>query len=187
MKSTACRDIHRMKYDGKKKRGKAVRASRESRAVLGARFKALLADTGLSPEAAGKLLHVTARTIRYWISGKVTVPYAAYRLVRIMRLFELPCVGWDGWHMHSGRLWSPEGHGFVPSDSTWWGLLVRKAHMFGELYERDRQTAILLQRMGSGRRAPTEPVAPTGCASAPEGGPGLAVCDAPSGEAGRAA
>lgn len=95
------------------------------------------------------MLHVTPRTIRNWISGKVTVPYAAYKLVRVMRLFELPCTGWDGWCMHSGRLWSPEGHGFLPSDSSWWGLLVRKAALFQQMYERDRLVTAALQNMRS--------------------------------------
>jgi hypothetical protein len=90
---------------------------------------------------------VTPRTIRYWISGKVLVPYAAYKLVRVMRLFELPCAGWDGWHMHSGRLWSPEGHGFLPGDSDWWGMLVRKAALFKPMYDRANQLDVAMQRM----------------------------------------
>jgi len=93
-------------------------------------------------------LHVTPRTIRYWISGKVLVPYAAYKLVRIMRLFELPCSGWHGWHMHSGRLWSPEGYGFKPEDSDWWSLLVRRATGYDRLCaaERQRHMDIVMQR-----------------------------------------
>lgn len=120
------------------------------RAMLGSRFRVLLADTGLSVEAAAQLLHVTPRTVRYWISGRVTVPYAAYKLVRVLRLFELPCPGWEGWHMHSGRLWSPEGHGFLPADSSWWGLLVRKAALFSQFYDRERQLDVLFQRLGAG-------------------------------------
>jgi hypothetical protein len=41
--------------------------------MLGSRFKVLLSDAGLSPEQAGKLLHVTPRTIRHWISGGMTL------------------------------------------------------------------------------------------------------------------
>lgn len=118
--------------------------------MLGSRFRVLLADAGLSVEAAAQLLHVTPRTVRYWISGRVTVPYAAYKLVRVLRLFELPCAGWEGWHMHSGRLWSPEGHGFLPADSSWWSLLVRKSALFGQLYDRGRQLDVLFQRLGAG-------------------------------------
>ena len=140
--------IHRMKYD---KRKTTSQKTRENCALLGSRFKILLADAGLTPESAGKLLHVTPRTIRYWISGKVRVPYAAYKLVRIMRLFELPCKGWDGWHMHSGKLWSPEGFGFVPSDSSWWGLLVRQARGFKTMY--DRETMLLAAGVSADRAA----------------------------------
>jgi transcriptional regulator with XRE-family HTH domain len=54
------------------------------RSTLGERFKILLLDAGLTPETAGKELHVSPRTVRYWISGKVLVPYAAFRLIRIL-------------------------------------------------------------------------------------------------------
>jgi len=77
----------------------------------------------------------------------VLVPYAAYKLVRILRLFELPGDGWSGWHMHSGRLWSPEGYGFSPGDSDWWGLLVRRAEGFGRTFERAQQLDLALQRL----------------------------------------
>lgn len=129
------------------------------------------------------MLHVTPRTIRYWVSGRVTVPYAAFRLLRVMRLFELPMSGWEGWHMHSGKLWSPEGHGFIPSDSSWWGLLVRKAALFGEMYERDRQLDIAMQRTVNGPVGLTQ-AGPTARAE-PDVGP--VASDAPTGEAGRAA
>lgn len=76
-----------------------------------------------------KLLQVTERTVYAWISGRTAVPYAAYKLLRLFRWFELPGP-WDGWHMHSGKLWSPEGLGFDPSDAVWWSLLVRKASQF---------------------------------------------------------
>lgn len=119
--------------------------------LLASRLKLMLADLGLTPDQAGAMLHVHPRTVRYWISGKTLVPYAAYRLLRVMAGAELPCPGWDGWHMHSGKLWSPEGDGFLPSDSSWWGLLVRKARLFHQLYDRETQLTYLLARAG---RAP---------------------------------
>jgi hypothetical protein len=181
MKSTSCSDIHRIKYSQK---GKATRKSRETRAMLGYRFKILLADAGLTPDSAGKLLHVTPRTIRYWISGKVTVPYAAYKLVRVMRMFELPMPGWEGWHMHSGKLWTPEGHGFKPHDSAWWALLCRRSHMFAQMIERDHQFAILLRNVGAGSGDRT-PLAGERAKSAT--GPVAAGPRVPTSEAGRAA
>ena len=50
----------------------------------------MLADLGLTPESAGKMLHVNPRTVRYWISGKTLIPYSAYRLLRILTGAELP-------------------------------------------------------------------------------------------------
>lgn len=147
--------------------------------MLSSRFRVLCADAGLSIEATAQLLHVTPRTVRYWFSGRVTVPYAAYKLVRVMRLFELPCAGWDGWHMHSGKLWSPEGHGFEPHDSNWWGLLVRKARLFGQMYDRERQLDIALYRMGAGRAA--------GSSRASFSSHELDTPNGPTGNAGRAA
>ena len=134
-------------------------------------------------DAAAQLLHVTPRTVRYWISGQVTVPYAAYRLVRVMRLFELPCEGWEGWHMHSGKLWTPEGFGFTPKDQGWWSLLVRQARLFRQLIERDHQVAIALQRTVEGpvRMAQAGPES----WAKPDTGP--VAPDAPTGVAGRAA
>lgn len=123
-----------MKYDSAK--GKPSKA-RQTRLLLSARLKIMLADLGLTPESAGKMLHVNPRTVRYWISGKTLIPYSAYRLLRILTGSELPCNGWDGWHMHSGKLWSPEGHAFMPNDSSWWGLLVRQARGFKTLYDRE--------------------------------------------------
>ncbi len=164
-----------MNYDGGVKN---LRKARETRALLGARFKVLLSDTGLTVDGAAKLLHVTPRTIQYWISGRVRVPYAAYRLVRILRLFELPCPGWEGWHMPSGKQWSPEGHAFTPQDGPWWNLLIRKAAMFNRLYTRDSQFDMLVQRLRPERAR----AAGTDAASA---APGTAAANVPNGEAGR--
>ena len=147
--------------------------SRQTRMLLASRLKVMLADLGLTPDTAAQALHVTPRTVRYWISGKTLVPYAAYLLLRVMARAELPCPGWDGWHMHSGKLWSPEGHGFGPLDSSWWGLLVRKARLFGEMYDRDRELDRLMAR--AGRIDP----ATTGGALAPPVARGQARAPAP--------
>jgi hypothetical protein len=147
--------------------------------LIASRLKVMLADLGLTPESAAQALHVTSRTVRHWVSGKTLVPYAAYRLLRLQTGAELPCPGWDGWHMHSGKLWSPEGHGFEPHDSNWWGLLVSRARLFGQMYDRDRHLDLALRRM-------------TGSAATSAGGDALAsprpaVACHPSGNAGRAA
>lgn len=95
----------------------------------------MCADNGLGVADVAKLLHVTTRTVRYWFSGKTAVPYSAYKLVRIMARYELPAPAWKGWLFHSGKLWTPEGHGFMPNDCAWWALTVRKAAQFHVLYQ----------------------------------------------------
>lgn len=69
----------------------------------GLRFKSMCADAGLSIDQTAKTLHVTTRTVRYWISGRVGIPYAAYCLVRILGRYELPDPAWAGWIMSLGR------------------------------------------------------------------------------------
>ena len=142
--------IHRIKYNNARKPPSKARAQR---LMLGARLKVMFADLGLTPETAGQMLHVSPRTVRYWLSGKTLVPYSAYRLLRILTGAELPCNGWDGWHMHSGKIWSPEGFGFLPKESSWWSLLVRQARSFSILYDRQTQLRLLAIRAGDGAAA----------------------------------
>lgn len=92
--------------------------------------------------------------MRYWFAGKTAVPYASYRLLRILALYELPGDAWAGGHMHSGKLWTPEGYGFDPHDSNWWGLLQRKVALFHELYDRNRQLEDLFIRAGRAAEPP---------------------------------
>ncbi|MBK7549629.1 MAG: hypothetical protein IPI20_18260 [Rhodoferax sp.] len=73
-----------------------------------------------------------------------------------MRGFELPCAGWEGWHMHSGKLWSPEGHGFTPECQGWWHLLVRQAAMFRQITDRERHLDIAMRTTGRVLVAPAQ-------------------------------
>lgn len=50
--------------------------------LLASRLKVMLADLGLTPDSAAQALHVTPRTVRHWISGKIQGLYFAYRLLR---------------------------------------------------------------------------------------------------------
>lgn len=131
----------------------------------GFRFRVMCSDSGLNVDDVAKLLRVTRRTVQNYFSGRVRVPYAAYRLVRIMGRWELPSPEWRGWLFHSGKLWTPEGHGFEPQDSSWWSLLVRQARLFRQMYQRDRALHIALNE--AGRPVPTQAgLAPAGAAQA---------------------
>jgi transcriptional regulator with XRE-family HTH domain len=121
----------------------------QHRAHIGERFKELFLQTGLGLDGVAQTLHVTPRTVRNWLSGNTAIPYTAYKLLRIQRYFELPGEGWDGWHMHGGKLWSPEGFGFLPHESNWWSLLVRQARSCRTVYDENTR----LQREASAASA----------------------------------
>ncbi|WP_309935397.1 VC1465 family Xer recombination activation factor [Variovorax paradoxus] len=136
-------------------------------------------DAGLKVPEVAQSLQVTERTVYAWFSGKTAVPYSAYKLLRVLNRFELP--GWPGWHMHSGKLWTPEGFAFEPQDGAWWSLLVRQARAFKKLYARSGelertlaegaeslpQTKELATPVSGRRAAPGPAGAPAGRRAAP--------------------
>ena len=99
-------------------------------AVPTSRFRDFRWTANLSVADAAKLLRVSERTIHNWEAGRVRIPYAAYKLLRIVRGGQFAHPAWRGWFVRGDTLWSPENHGFRPSDSSWWSLLIRQAHQF---------------------------------------------------------
>ena len=91
---------------------------------------------GMDLPQCAKFLHVTERTLHNWESGKHDIPYATFKLLRLMNGLELPGKTWAGWEFRGGKLWSPEGRSFEGTDGSWWSLLVRQAHGFRELMAR---------------------------------------------------
>lgn len=63
----------------------------------------------LSREEVACLLHVTPRTVALWETGKSRIPYAAFKLLRVLVALELPGEAWKGWTIQGDTLWSPEG------------------------------------------------------------------------------
>lgn len=102
--------------------------------MLSSRFRAMYRNLGLSRLEAAQLLHVSERTLHNWDTGHHEIPYSAYRLLRLLTRQELPGKAWAGWHITVGVLWSPEGHGFKPEDSSWWSMLCRRSAQFHSLY-----------------------------------------------------
>jgi hypothetical protein len=99
------------------------------------RFKAMYSRLGFTVADVARFLQVTPRTVHAWISGRVRIPFAAYKLLRVQLHYELPGDAWNGWHLSAGRLYTPEGHELRPQDFTWWGLLVRRSALFSVLYK----------------------------------------------------
>jgi transcriptional regulator with XRE-family HTH domain len=149
--------------------GRPARKDANARAFIAERFKVLCLDAGLKVPDVARTLQVTERTVYAWFSGKTAVPYAAYKLLRILNRFELP--GWPGWHMHSGKLWTPEGFGFDPTDGAWWSLLVRQARGFRAAYARANALEREQKAEGAERRPQTKELATPVSGRSAEPGP----------------
>ncbi|WP_283957798.1 VC1465 family Xer recombination activation factor [Variovorax sp. 3P27G3] len=152
--------------------GRPPKKNLSQRAAIAARFKVLCLDAGLKVPDVAQTLQVTERTVYAWFSGKTAVPYSAYKLLRILNRFELP--GWPGWHMHSGKLWTPEGFAFDPTDGAWWSLLVRQARAFKVVY--GRLTSLEVQ-LGEARAAQDKELATQDGAAGAAPGPAKAKLD----------
>lgn len=104
---------------------------------------------GFSLADVAQLLHVSPRTVHNWFSGACAVPYSSWRLIRILGRYELPDKSWAGWLMHSGKLWTPEGHPIEPRDGAWWSLLVRQARCFRSTFQENTQLRAQLRTAGN--------------------------------------
>uniref|UniRef100_UPI0024E10B56 helix-turn-helix domain-containing protein n=1 Tax=Comamonas halotolerans TaxID=3041496 RepID=UPI0024E10B56 len=56
----------------------------DSRAQLAFRFKAMYLSLGMDLPACAKYLHITERTLHNWLSGKHDIPFATYKLLRLL-------------------------------------------------------------------------------------------------------
>lgn len=147
-------------------RTRAARSGRAGKAprvryVCAERFREARYQCVLSQQATAKLLRVSLRTVRNWEIGATAIPYAAYKLMRILRGFELPGEDWRGWRLIRGTLWSPEGRGFRARDHAWWSLLVAQADAFRKMMRNRRAPASL-----ASSRPPVAHPAPTDVGSA---------------------
>jgi hypothetical protein len=87
--------------------------------------------SGLSKkEAANNMVFVTERTWHNWESGRIRVPYAVFKLFRILTGFELPGSSWRGWMLQGGALISPEGKNFTAGDLSYLSLTVEMARLW---------------------------------------------------------
>lgn len=90
----------------------------------------------MSREEAACALHVTPRTVQLWENGTNAIPYAAYKLLRILSGYDLPGSGWQDWCLHSGYLWSPAGDRFDPARLSYLANPLAMADMWRKDYER---------------------------------------------------
>lgn len=126
------------------------RRARKHFPVTAARFREARLSCFLTVEGCADLLRVSVRTVRNWESGTVRPPYAAYKLMRIMRGGKLLGPEWRGFTVRADRLNTPEGHAFHVGDLSWWSLLVRQAREFQRMMRERRQPAAT-ERSARGR------------------------------------
>lgn len=136
-----------------KQRAGLRRHDPQTRAQLGKRLRAMYRSLGLSRADCAKFLHVSERTLHNWESGRHDIPFAAYKLLRLVNGHELPGAGWAGWSFSGGKLWTPEGYGLDPRGAAWWSLLVRRA-----------ETGVQALRELARLKAYLSDVRPAGCA-----------------------
>lgn len=86
----------------------------------------------LTQQQTASLLHVTERTIRLWENGQAAIPYAAYKLLRVITGYELPGPAWVGWSIRGDTLWSPENRGFTAAHLGYMWLTFAMARNWQE-------------------------------------------------------
>lgn len=94
-------------------------------------------NLGMDLPACAQFLHVSNRTLHNWESGKHDIPYATYKLLRLLNRMELPGQAWQGWCFYGNKLISPEGRSFEGKDSNWWGMLLMRARVNDRLRQRN--------------------------------------------------
>ena len=93
--------------------GKA-RKTAKTVAVTASRFRDFRWTANLSVADAAKLLRVSERTIHNWEAGRVRIPYAAYKLLRIVRGGQFAHPAWRGWFVRGIRSGRPRITGSGP-------------------------------------------------------------------------
>lgn len=92
------------------------------------------------------MLHVTHRTMNNWESGRVQVPYAAFKLLHILTGYELPSDAWRGWKFSGEVLWSPEGKKFTAVDLNYLSLTFAMAKQWRLEREEKRKSGFSPKR-----------------------------------------
>lgn len=102
--------------------------------------------SGFSKKEAAEMFHVTYRTWHNWESGRVQVPYAAFKLLRILTGYELPGEAWRGFWFAGDALWSPEGKKFTAPDLSYLSLTFAMARQWRIDREEKRESGLRQKR-----------------------------------------
>lgn len=70
------------------------------------------------------MLAVTVKTLSNWETGRSRIPYAAFKLLKVLTGYELPGDAWERWSLRGDTLFSPDGRSF----KAW--ELMQLVHVF---------------------------------------------------------
>lgn len=99
------------------------------------RFRETRLIAGMSRKEAAKLLFVTLRTVQLWEAGKVKIPYAAFRLLRIHTGYDLPGDAWKGFSLFGDTLKiTPDGKNVAAGDLRYLSLTFAMARQWHKEY-----------------------------------------------------
>lgn len=120
----------------------------------GLRLRCLYRYLGWNRRQCAQFFHVSERTLHNWECGATAIPFAVIKLLRVHCRHELPGKAWDGWVFHSGKLWTPEGHGLLPHDAACWSNLARRAQLFHVVLKENHRLRCALAQQAQERSAP---------------------------------
>lgn len=98
----------------------------------------------LSQKDVAKLLHVNLRTVTNWELGRTTIPYAAYKLMRVLSRYELPGKAWEGWSVRDDVLYNPAGRSYRAHELFYIGNMFQMARYW--LAERKQHADALVNK-----------------------------------------
>lgn len=104
---------------------------------------------GLDIAQAAQMLNVTAKTLRNWENGSSSIPYAAFRLMRLFGGHSLVDKAWEGWSLSKGVLYSPVGRAFEPYHLTYLSNYLWMAQQWLKEREAARLSAIKSKNLGT--------------------------------------
>ncbi|MCA0299482.1 MAG: VC1465 family Xer recombination activation factor [Proteobacteria bacterium] len=149
--------------------GQLLGRSLLERQHIARKFLSARQQLGWTHQECAKVLRVTTRTLRYWEAAEVRIPYAAFKLMRVLASGRYLGDAWRNFFVRGDVLVSPEGHEFAAGDLAWWSLCTRQAEAFREIMHKQRRAHREGADATNGASATVGAPAPTPLATAMRG------------------
>jgi DNA-binding transcriptional regulator YiaG len=104
--------------------------SKPTRWIDPEKFRIARLRAGLKQVQAADMLDVSVKTLRNWEESRSPVPYAAFRVMRLMGGYLLAGKAWEGWTLKDDQLFSPEGRSFKPHELRYISNYFTMARLF---------------------------------------------------------